>query len=152
MLSTLMVYDGIKALSGAHRRCFEPRPWVALHSWRAVISVPCCQQSSPFLPKTPSLCSISRGRVGAMHFSAAVTRVPLLLTLQFKSMSQKHFFFFFYRGLHPYAMKRTPFRHCTRAKGQSWCSLSVYYKSQMSRHRWPITGYSFYTWKSTKKK
>lgn len=70
MPSTLMVYDGIKALSGARRRCLEPRPWVALHRWRAVISVPCCQKSSPFLPKTPSICSISRGRVGAMHFSA----------------------------------------------------------------------------------
>lgn len=26
MPSKLMVYDGIKALSGAHRRCLEPRP------------------------------------------------------------------------------------------------------------------------------
>lgn len=113
MPSTLMVYDGIKALSGARRRCLEPRPWVALHRWRAVISVPCCQKSSPFLPKTPSICSISRGRVGAMHFSAiccctfARSRDQSSATINtsVKVNVPKNTFFFCRSGLYQFAIK-----------------------------------------------
>lgn len=46
-LSTLMVHDGIKALSGGHSRCSEPRPRVALNGRRAVIHVPHCQSWPP---------------------------------------------------------------------------------------------------------
>lgn len=46
-LSTLMVHDGIKALSGGHSRCSKPRPWVALGGRRAVIYVPNCQSWPP---------------------------------------------------------------------------------------------------------
>lgn len=127
-----MVYDGIKALSGAHSRCLEPRPWVALHRWRAVISVPCCQKSSPFLPKTPSICSISRDRVGTMHFSAirccALGRsrdqssATINTSVQVSVPKNLFFFFFFCRGLYPYVIKTLPFRQCTSSKGQS-CHL-----------------------------
>lgn len=131
MPSTLMVYDGIKALSGAHRRCLEPRPWVALHRWRAVISVPCCQKSSPFLPTTLSICSISRGRVGAMHFPAirccALGRShdQSATTINTSSSSQcpkNTAFFFFLLWTLSICNKKTPFRQCTRSKGQS-CHL-----------------------------
>lgn len=68
MLSTLMVYDGIKALSGGHRRCSEPRPWVALDGRGAVISVPHCQSwPPPPSLKNLSICHISRGRPSARH-------------------------------------------------------------------------------------
>lgn len=125
MLSTLMVYDGIKALSGAHRRRLEPRPWVALHRWRAVISVPCCQKSSPFFPKTPSICSISRGRVGAMHFSAicccalaqSSDQTSTTINTSVKVGAPKTPFYY---GLYPYAIVVKPlFKHCTSSKGHS---------------------------------
>lgn len=71
MLSTLMVVDGIKALSGGHNRCSEPRPSVALHRRRAVISVPHCQRAPPPLPKILSICHISGADwVQGMHFSS----------------------------------------------------------------------------------
>lgn len=71
MLSTLMVSDGIKALSGGHSRCSEPRPLVVLHRRRAVISVPHCQRVPPPLPKILSICRISGADgVQAMHFFA----------------------------------------------------------------------------------
>lgn len=70
MLSTLMVYDGIKALSGGHSRCSEPRPWVALHGWRAVISSPDCQRWPPPSRKTyPFAISAGADGVQGMHFS-----------------------------------------------------------------------------------
>lgn len=65
-LSTLMVHDGIKTLSGGHSRCSEPRPWVALDGRRAVIYVPHCQSwPPPPSLKNPSICHISRGRPSA---------------------------------------------------------------------------------------
>lgn len=68
MLSTLMVYDGIKALSGGHRRRSEPRPWVALDGRGAVISVPHCQSwPPPPSLKNLSICHISGGRPSARH-------------------------------------------------------------------------------------
>lgn len=71
MLSTLMVSDGIKVLSGGHSRCSEPRPLVALHGRRAVISVPHCQRVPPPLPQILSICRISGADgVQGMHFSA----------------------------------------------------------------------------------
>lgn len=70
-LSTLMVHDGIKALSGGHSRCSKPRPWVALDGRRAVIYVPHCQSPPPTPPTHPrkslSICHISRGRPSARH-------------------------------------------------------------------------------------
>lgn len=70
-LSTLMVSDGIKVLSGGHSRCSEPRPLVALHGRWAVISVPHCQRAPPPLPKILSICRISGADgVQGMHFSA----------------------------------------------------------------------------------
>lgn len=68
-LSTLMVHDGIKALSGGHSRCSKPRPWVALDGRRAVIYVPHCQSCPPHLTplKNLSICHISRGRPSARH-------------------------------------------------------------------------------------
>lgn len=63
-----MVYDGIKVLSGGHRRCSEPRPWVALDGRGAVISVPHCQSwPPPPSLKNLSICHISRGRPSARH-------------------------------------------------------------------------------------
>lgn len=71
MLSTLMVSDGIKALSWGHSRCSEPRPLVTLHGRRAVISVPYCQSAPPPLPKILSICRTSRADgLQAMHFSS----------------------------------------------------------------------------------
>lgn len=71
MLSTLMVSDGIKALSWGHSRCSEPRPLVTLPGRRAVISVPYCQSAPPPLPKILSICRTSRADgVQAMHFSS----------------------------------------------------------------------------------
>lgn len=71
MLSTLMVSDGIKALSGGHSRCSEPRPLVALHGRGAVISVAHCQRAPPPLPKILSICHISGADgVQGMHFSS----------------------------------------------------------------------------------
>lgn len=66
-----MVSDGIKALSRGHSRCSEPRPLVALHGQRAVISIPHCQRAPPPLPKILSICRISGADgVQGMHFSA----------------------------------------------------------------------------------
>lgn len=162
MLSTLMVYDGIKALSGAHRRRLEPRPWVALHRWRAVISVPCCQKSSPFFPKTPSICSISRGRVGALHFSAiccwalaqSSDQISITINTSVKVGAPKTPFESWIISIRNYSKAPLQTLH------QFQRSLENLFISTLEAtgcrvltkwHWWLITGYSFCTWKCIKK-
>lgn len=135
MLSTLMVVDGIKALSGGHNRCSEPRPSVALHRRRAVISVPHCQRAPPPLPKILSICHISGADwVQGLHFSSincCVLAWPVsanegsCVTIHLLQPSQGQLLSFCLRVKKNVCFVLTQFQYYQASKNQTNCETST---------------------------